>query len=392
MTSKLQVILDQAAQAKNAEQEKAKELRLELKAKAFDALWAWMGPDVSEVLRPQIIADPKVDFFNNNAMVEITCTMEGAPLELCDMEIHWCPNYRGGNYVKLKNEATYHPSMPAEWVHVVAAARRAFVRMAKEAEQKEQKKFLEAMEYEHWWGKDETGAKQALTSLIGRWPEKEEEWLAAYATWEAAYQADMEAQARKRAEIDAYQAREKAQVDVIQAFVERWLSVLRRNRERLAAIQKQVSAPFQVFELTYAVVAEEDGEKIIEQHTKLVELLDGNEPGKEFISIPSRKRIHMFYPVSLMPVTIVPEGEAGPAVKKLYVPEAQGYLFYAYYTDEEEMKRLVASVAWEPFPQDVPAGEGIHRNEAVVHKALEGMDTEGCFRILISLIMNAQVY
>lgn len=149
----------------------------------------------------------------------------------------------------------------------------------------------------------EAEADAAYLRLAELAPERQREWQGLRQAWQAWYD-------KRQAEV-AEQARLEALAGEYQAFYRQYLlsraAAVRASAARLAEKQKELDVEYPVWELEYAVVAEEDGERVVE--TRIAHALAGPVAGADYWLIwenGEAKKVFYYHLVSKKRLTVRP--------------------------------------------------------------------------------------
>lgn len=213
-------------------------------------------------------------------------------------------------------------------------------------------------------------------------PENAEQWQQLRTAWTIIYenyQKQKEEGERRRAwkeqELDRYET-------ALEGYCRDYLETIKANREKCQALQHRLTGTVQYWKLTYALLGEDDGDRMVETNYAYVAAPNPDEHG--YWSVYDRGAIltvRYMNPVSVegpMELSIT-DGTAG-ITRSWYVPEAGGYAIY--YRPGLNIASMIDALGLQTLP-DVPTTPDVsyhwecERMEAIRKGVREKLEAEG---------------
>jgi hypothetical protein len=143
-------------------------------------------------------------------------------------------------------------------------------------------------------------AQKALDTLLELAPERESRWMEAYGRW---CHWRLEEDDRERQQAEEIAAKQEAAGEYERACVayyELVKGIHARNKERVAAVQAEFDESFTIWQLTYALIAEEDGDRMVDTATVYVSEPEPSHTGYWPVFRNGRLDLYKFFtPVSI---------------------------------------------------------------------------------------------
>lgn len=189
-------------------------------------------------------------------------------------------------------------------------------------------------------------ARVSHSELMRLLPDEKERWdklLASFIEGKTSKQASEKKEADARVEMDRLTEEYKTQY---RNFVNERKLTVEKNQSLAASIQPEFDQPYQVYELTYALIArdEEESEKYLETRTTWLSQQERGQDGM-YVLISGKPK-EFLHPVSVQPFTFKPsEGAAGS--DHIEIHEAT---IYCHTSRKEELASRIETLGFQEIP------------------------------------------
>lgn len=171
-----------------------------------------------------------------------------------------------------------------------------------------------------------------------------------------------------------------------------WKRVLEANQKKLAGVQRAYSYSFPVFELTYGIAAEEDGDRYA---STAMEFVSQDKPDRKgwFISLEREKHpVKFMHPVKIETKIVDVKSAHTSVVRSLYVPGCLMHIKYPGICDVQEIEAALEKEAFERLPTDIREDIEGSGSRVAWYEAVRGVvnDDERAFNALCRLVEGIQ--